>query len=157
MLAACGNAATGGAAAEVSKDSAVSAATAAPTADPSLAVETEAFSLTMAPGWTKMDIPGGVQIYKGNDLLEISLYGSNMSEGDDTAAIESFIKLYNGTPMETAELWGFQFKKTTCAYNGLNQTLMTCILDGKQLKVQTGTKEASNPDITAMIDSVKLK
>jgi hypothetical protein len=157
LLAACGTGAPEGAASAASKAPEEIKVSAIQTADPALVVETDDFSLTMAQGWTKMDIPGGVQIYKGNDLLEISLYGINMTEDDDKASMENFIKQYNGTPIETVEMWGLQFKKTACAYNGLNQTLMTCIVGGKQFKVQTGTKSAENADTTAMINSVKLK
>lgn len=119
-------------------------------------IETEKFSISIPKGWTSFEIPGGFQIYKGSDLLEISFSGKNMTDDDDKAAMDSLIKQYNGQPVENETMLGLQFRKTTFTANGIEQSIYTCIRSGEQVKIQIGGN-LKNKEIMDMLQTVQFK
>jgi hypothetical protein len=120
--------------------------------------DTEKFSILAPEGWEKMDIPGGVQLYKGNDIMQVSVSGSNVTEAEDKALLEDMSKQYNGTALEEVIMFGVKFFKTSYTANGSDQTMYSGVRNGEQVKIQMAGKDHQNNEaIIAMLESISLK
>jgi hypothetical protein len=120
--------------------------------------DTEKFSILAPDGWEKMDIPGGVQLYKGNDIMQVSVSGSNVTEAEDKALLEGMSKDYSGTALEEVTMFGVKFFKTSFTANGSDQTMYSGVRNGEQVKIQMAGKDhQSNEAIIAMLESISLK
>ena len=120
--------------------------------------DTEKFSILAPDGWNKMDIPGGVQLYQGNDVLQVAVSGSNITEEDDKALLEDMSKQYNGTPLEEVSMFGMKFFKISFTASGSDQTMYSGVRNGEQVIIQVAGKDhANNETIKAMLESIKLK
>jgi hypothetical protein len=120
--------------------------------------DTEKFSILAPEGWEKMDIPGGVQLYKGNDIMQVSVSGSNVTEAEDKALLEDMSKQYNGTALEEVTMFGVKFFKTSYTANGSDQTMYSGVRNGEQVKIQMSGKDHQNNEaIIAMLESISLK
>src|SRR6056297_3412511 len=86
------------------------------------AFETEDFSVTIADGFSKMTIEGGVQAYKGNDVIEIWVRGSNVPESEAKNATEQLSKANDGTEPQKTEKFGMDFYYTSFEAFGNPQT-----------------------------------
>ncbi len=123
-------------------------------------VETDFMTITVLDGWTKWDVTGGIQIYKGTEALQIALEGENQSEGYPKIFIEQAISAYEGEPIEEVSMWGKDFYMTRYEASGTHQTHYATMYgdEGKMLVVKANTKTRElTPDIKAMMDSVVLK
>jgi hypothetical protein len=120
--------------------------------------DTEKFSILAPEGWEKMDIPGGVQLYKGNDIMQVTVSGSNVTEAEDKALLEGMSKQYNGTALEEVAMFGVKFFKTSFTANGSDQTMYSGVRNGEQVKIQMAGKDhQTNEAIIAMLESISLK
>ncbi len=120
--------------------------------------DTEKFSILVPSGWEKMDISGGVQIYKGNDIMQVVVTGVNVTEADDKAGLESLKEQYSGTELEEVSMLGVKFYKTSFTANGVDQTIYSGVRNGEQVKIQMAGKDhANNEAILAMFESITLK
>ncbi len=122
--------------------------------------ETEKFSLTVVTGWEKMDITGGIQIYKAltGEILQVQVIGHNVTEAEDKALLEALASTKNGTPLELLDLLGMKFYKTTFTASAVEQTYFSGVRNGEQVKIQiTGKDFQDNKDINAMFNTLKLK
>jgi hypothetical protein len=153
MAAGCGGSGTAeSGAAQASR----SAEASAPAGD---VLKYDGFSIAVADGWEKMDVPGGVQIYKtSGEILQVQISGENMTEEDDRAQMESLKSSYGGSAIETVRLLGIDFKKISYFASDVEQCIYTAVSGGKQIKIQaTGKNYEDNGDIRAMVDSIVLK
>jgi hypothetical protein len=120
--------------------------------------ETDKFSMIVVDKWEKMDISGGFQIYKGNDIIQVSVSGMNVTEDEDKALLENMASQYDGTPLEEVNMLGIKFYKTSFTYSGVDQTIYSGVKDGEQVKIQLAGKDhMNNADIMAMFESITLK
>ena len=120
--------------------------------------DTEKFSILVPSGWEKMDITGGVQIYKGNDVMQVAVVGSNVTEEEDKALTEGTKEQYGGTELEEVTMFGVKFYKTSFTYSGVDQTIYSGVKNGEQVKIQMAGKDhANNEAIIAMLESITLK
>lgn len=153
LLAGCGDANT------------IEAGTAAATKDAEVSaaqgdvVAYDGFSVAVADGWERMDVPGGVQIYKtSGDILQIQISGENMTEEDDLAQMEILKESYSGSDIQTIQLLGKEFIKMSYTASGVEQCIYTTVSDGKQIKIQaTGASYDALPDIKIMVESIQFK
>jgi hypothetical protein len=122
------------------------------------AAETDKFSMIVADGWEKMDITGGFQIYKGNDIIQVTVSGMNVTEDEDKSLLENMASQYDGTALEEVNMLGVKFYKTSFTYSGVEQTIYSGVKDGEQVKIQLAGKDhMNNADIMTMFESIALK
>jgi hypothetical protein len=120
--------------------------------------DTAKFSILAPDGWEKMDIPGGVQLYKGSDIMQVSVSGSNVTEAEDKTLLEGMKTTYSGTALEEVTMFGVKFFKTSFTANGSDQTMYSGVRNGEQVKIQmSGKDHQSNEAIIAMLESISLK
>ena len=120
--------------------------------------ENEFFSITVANGYTKMNIEGGVQVYKGYDIIEVSFRGTNMSENEAEIGANSLAKNYKGTTPVKTQLHGLWFYKTTIEVNNATQTVWLAIKNGKKINISiTGKNHETNADLQGMFKTIVLK
>ena len=121
--------------------------------------ETEKFSVTGAPGWDKMDIDGGIQLYKSDALLQICVRGYGLAEQDNIMIIESMLEMADeSSPITQKSMLGIDFDTATFTAFGMEQTIYATIIDGEQLSIQLGGKDhATDETMQAMLGSIKLK
>jgi hypothetical protein len=154
MLCACG-ASTGKTDGTQGEQEQVSQEAPAPKGD---LVETDKFTVVAAKGWEKMDIAGGVQLYKGSLMLQVSVTGMNVTPEEDLALLQSLAERYNGTEVEEVQMLGLTFYETFYTASGVEQVFYSAVKDGEQIHIQIGGSGfADNADIAAMLDSLELK
>jgi hypothetical protein len=120
--------------------------------------ENEFFSIIVASGYTKMNIDGGIQIYKGYDIIEVSFRGTNMAENEAEIGANSLAKSYKGTTPEKTQLLGLWFYKTTIEINNTTQTVWLAIKNGKKINISiTGKNHETNADLQGMFKTIVLK
>ena len=120
--------------------------------------ETKRFSITGAPGWDKMDIDGGIQLYKSDALLQICVRGYGLAEQDNIMIIESMLEMVDeASDITQVNMLGFDFYTATYTAFGMEQTIYAAILDGEQLSIQLGGKDHGTDEIMqAMLGSIEL-
>ncbi len=120
--------------------------------------ETERVSMIIADGWSVMDIQGGLQAYKGNNAVEVSVRGSGMSDDAAKIAVEKLQEDYDGTDIMELEAYGLNFYKTTFVFSGTDQTKMIAMKDGEQYSItMVGADHLSDDIILGMVDSIIFK
>jgi hypothetical protein len=121
-------------------------------------IEKDGFSMTAPKGWNQMDIQGGVQLYKGSDVFQISVDGYNVSEEEDKALLQGLVDRYDGTEITTVEMLGMTFYTSSFTASGVEQTFYSAVRDGEQIHIQLGgNNHSSNAELQAMLRSVQLK
>ena len=121
-------------------------------------VETDKFTVVAAKGWEKMDLTGGVQLYKGSLIFQVSVTGMNVTPEEDLAALQSLKDNYSGTEIEQVEISGLTFYATYYTAGGVDQVFYSAVKDGEQIHIQiAGSGYQDNADIAAMLASFELK
>jgi hypothetical protein len=126
------------------------------------AYDCQYFSLTLAEGWEASPLNMGMVNVLPKGKTSPGLYfkfeGNGNAAGTAEASIESMIKNYGGSPMESTTIAGVEFKTTTYAYSGMTQTMHVAFRDGTKITITIeGAGAKDNPDIQAMLASLKLK
>ncbi|MDZ4133799.1 MAG: hypothetical protein U1E11_11770 [Dethiobacteria bacterium] len=120
--------------------------------------ETERVSMIIADGWDVMDIQGGLQAYKGNSAVEVSVRGSGMNDDAALQSIEKFKTDYEGTDVMELEAHGMTFYTTTFTFSGMLQTKMSAMKDGEQYSItMAGADHLENDVFTGMVNSIEFK
>ncbi len=121
--------------------------------------ESDKFSITVAKGWEKMDIDGGVQIYKmSGEAVQVYIRGMNMSDTEAKSQAESQSKQYSGTAPEEVERWGKSWWTTTYTAMDLEQLKYLRIESGQLVSVSAAAKDiAGDSDIQGMLESLTFK
>jgi hypothetical protein len=121
-------------------------------------VELDYMTITVIDGWNTMEITNGIQIYKGNEVLQIDLQGMGVDEAYVETFIQTSINTNGGTDMVTVNLWGEDFLGTTYEVSGYGQIVYARLFndDGQMLVVKLAGVAADDipVDIQAMMDSV---
>jgi hypothetical protein len=134
-------------------------ATAAPKAQGTL-FETDKFSLMVPEGWEKMDVDGGVQLYKtSGEVIEVHFRGSNMNQDEAQRQVESTASQYNGTAAKEVDFLGRKFWTTSFTSGaGVPQVTYLAIEDGVMLSVKAGGPAYdTNPEFQAILESIVFK
>lgn len=141
----------------VQSDAQSSANQGVPVADGEV-IKAEKFTITAGDGWNKMGIPGGVQLYKGSLILQISVTGMNVTPEEDLASLQSLVDENGGTEIEEVQMSGLTFCHTNYTAGGTDQVFYSTVKDGEQIHIQiSGNGFQDDADITAMLDSLGLK
>ncbi len=121
-------------------------------------IETDGFSMTAPKGWNRMVIQGGVQLYRGSDVFQITVDGYNVSQEEDLALLQSLADQYDGTDITTVDMLGMTFYTTSFTALGVEQTFYSAVRDGEQIHIQLGGKDHNdNTELQGMLSSVRLK
>jgi hypothetical protein len=118
--------------------------------------ETETVSMVIADGWDVMDIPGGLQAYKGNvAAIEVKVQGSGQSDDDAQARAEQVADSYDGTMIMELDLLGLTFYHTYFEYSGTEQSKMFAVRDGAIVEIGlTGPDHEDDEEIAGMLYSI---
>ncbi len=120
--------------------------------------EAEHFTMTIASGFNTMDIQGGVQASRGNDVVEVWVRGHNLSEDTAEKQAQSMANRYDGTNPQTVQMLGLKFYCTSFEVFNLQQTICIAIKDGKQIQVGiTGRGHTENATLQGMRNSIAFK
>jgi len=120
--------------------------------------ETDDFTMIIADGFSKLEIDGGVQAYKSNDMIEIWLRGFNNTENDAKNGAENLSKTYKGTEVQKTNLFGLDFYQTTFEAFGNPQTVYVGIKDGKKVQIGVAGKgHETNEILQGMFKSISFK
>lgn len=120
-----------------------------------VAVETERFTMTVATGYNKMDIDGGIQAYQGSNAIEVWVRPSTQDAEEEAG---KFAADYDGTTPEQLELFGLIFYKTMYTYSGSEQTKYIAVSDGNRIEIGiTGADHENNKELQGMLNSISLK
>jgi hypothetical protein len=122
--------------------------------------ETANFSLIVPKGWEKMDVDGGVQLYKtSGEVVEVHFRGSNMSADEAKSQVESTASQYGGTTPQEVDFLGKKFWTTsfTSSANVPQVTYLT-IEAGVMISVKAGGPGyEDNAEFKAILDSIVFK
>ena len=121
--------------------------------------ETDTVSMVIADGWDVMDIPGGLQAYKGNaKAIEVKVQGSGHSEDDARARTEQVIDSYDGTMIMEIDLLGLTFYHTYFEWSGTEQSKMFAVKDGAIVEIGlTGPDHEDDEEIAGMLYTIIFK
>ena len=118
-------------------------------------VETEHFTMTVATGYNKMDISGGIQAYQGSNAIEVWVRPSTQ---DAEKEAEKFAAGYDGTAPKQVELFGLTFYTTTFTASGSYQTKYVAVSDGNRIEIGiTGADHENNKELQGMLNSINFK
>lgn len=118
-------------------------------------METDHFTMTVATGYNKMDISGGIQAYQGSNAIEVWVRPSTQ---DSQKEAEKFAADYDGTDPEQVELFGLTFYTTTYTYSGSYQTKYIAVSDGNRIEIGiTGADHENNKELQGMLGSISFK
>ncbi|NLX93353.1 MAG: hypothetical protein GXZ02_05750 [Clostridiales bacterium] len=123
-------------------------------------VETEKFSLLVPDGWEKMDVDGGLQLYKmSGEVVEVHFRGFNQGETHAKLQVEQQAKSYDGTPAKEIDLLGEKFWSTRYTLNGVDQVLNASMDDeGIMISIKYGgPKLDTNPGYMTIVNSIEFK
>lgn len=116
------------------------------------------FTIVVPKGWESVKVDGGVQMYKGNDIVQVYIRGFNMTAGEDKGQTESNAKRYNGTPPEQIDIFGMKFWKTTYTAASVYQTSYLSMKNGQLVSVQiAGADHDKNDTIKGILNTLKFK
>lgn len=157
-LAGCG----GEKAAEPTDAAAAAPAAAEQPAAGGAAYDCDKFSLTLADGWEASPLSMGMVNVLPKGKTSPGLYfkfeGDGNAAGTAEASIQTMISGYGGSPMESTTIAGVEFKTTTYAFSGSTQTMHVAFRNGTKVTITIeGAGAKDNPDIKAMLASLKLK
>lgn len=120
--------------------------------------EAEDFTMTIAEGFSKMDIDGGVQAYKGNDVIEVWVRGFNNTEADAKNGAENLAKTHDGTEVEKIQKFGIDFYVTTFESFGNLQTVYVGLKNGKKIQIGIMGKDYQEDELLqGMFNSISFK
>lgn len=120
--------------------------------------ENEFFSMAVAKGFEKMDIDGGVQVYKGNKFIEVSFRGFNQSDTEAETSANILANRYNGATPEKVDMLGLTFFKTVIIVNNTPQTVYLAMKGGKKINISIfGKGHENDGELQGMFQSIKLK
>ena len=120
--------------------------------------EAEDFTMTIAEGFSKMDIDGGVQAYKGKDVIEVWVRGFNNTETDAKNGAENLAKNHDGTEVEKIQKFGIDFYVTTFEAFGNPQTVYVGLINGKKIQIGIMGKDYQEDELLqGMFDSIIFK
>lgn len=120
--------------------------------------EAEHFNITIAKGFNVMDIQGGVQAARGNNVIEVWVRGHNLSESTAEKQAQSMATRYDGTDPQVVQMLGLNFYCTSFEAFNNPQTICMAIKDGKQIQIGiTGKGHVDNATLQGMKKSIVLK
>lgn len=121
--------------------------------------KTDRFSITVPDGWEKMDVQGGVQLYKmSGEIIEVHYRGENQSEDHAKQQAESVASQYGGTDPKEVELLGKTFWTTTYTASGVKQTSYLRMENGEMLSVKcAGANHETDPVFAAILQSIEFE
>lgn len=116
----------------------------------------EKFSVTVPKGWEKMDVQGGVQLYKmSGEIVEVHYRGENQGEDHAKQQVESLASQYGGTTPNEVELLGKTFWTTTFTASGVKQTSYLRMENGVMLSIKcAGANHETDPEFGAILQSI---
>jgi hypothetical protein len=121
-------------------------------------VETEHFSVIKADGYSKMDIAGGIQLYKGSNALEIWVRGTGLDESDAEDSCVGLQKRYDGTETKKVSKFGLDFYTSTYEAVGYPQTVYITVKDGQKIQIGiVGKTHETDETLQGMFESIKIK
>lgn len=136
------------------------AETAAPAGE---TVDNELLAMTLADGWKAGPVTRGmVNVLPADGRTSPGLYfkfeGHGNAAGTAEASIQSMIDNYNGSPMLGTMIAGIPFKTTTYTFSKSVQTMHVAFREGTKITITIeGEGAKDNPDIQAMLNSLKIK
>lgn len=120
--------------------------------------DAQGFTIIVPKGWESVKIDGGVQMYKGSDIVQVYIRGYNMTAGEDKGQTESNSKRYNGTQPEQIDVFGMKFWKTTYKAASVYQTSYLSMKNGQLVSVQiAGPDHETNETIKGILNTLKFK
>ena len=121
--------------------------------------DSEKFSILVPAGWEKINSSVSVAFYTGNNLLEISITGSNVTESDAKQLLTKRANQKGGTPLEEVTMFGVKFFKTSYSESELDMTVYSGARNGEQVQIATIEikDHPKHKEIIAMLESIKLK
>ncbi len=120
--------------------------------------DAQGFTILVPKGWESVKIDGGVQMYKGSDIVQVYIRGYNMTAGEDKGQTESNSKRYNGTQPEQIDIFGMRFWKTTYTAASVYQTSYLSMKNGQLVSVQAaGPDHDKNETIKGILNTLKFK
>jgi hypothetical protein len=128
---------------------------------PGTVKESAAFKILVPEGWEFSTFNDGtVQTYdkSGTYMVEAKKGGMNMTEKDVEMVIGTLAKQYNGTPLETVEMLGLKFYKTSYEAFSKKQTMYNALKGGQKISIALmGPEHQTDPKIQAVLKSIVLK
>jgi hypothetical protein len=120
------------------------------------------FTMTLAADWEASPENMGMVNVLPKGKISPGLYfkfeGDGNAAGTAEASIETMIAKYDGSPMESAEIGGVEFKTTTYAFSGMTQTIYVAFREGTKITITIeGTEGKDNAAIKEMLASVRFK
>jgi|GEM_PF-2596503 len=116
------------------------------------------FVMTIAEGYAKLDIDGGVQAYKGNDMIEVWARGFNNTDTDAKNGAENLSKTYKGTEPQKVNKFGIDFYTTDIEAMSRPQTIYVGIYKGKKVQIAiSGNDYKNNTLLQGMFNSLAFK
>jgi len=132
-----------------------------PAAAEDAAYDGKYFSMTVASGWVSEPQNGGRVIFLPKDgwIPKIGFDFEDMGDGPGTAeeAVKAIIARFDGSPMESTEIGGVEFKTTTYKFAGSTLTTHIAFRKGTKINITIEDDDAEDPDIRAMLGSVAFK
>lgn len=120
--------------------------------------EAPGFTIVVPKGWESIKIDGGVQMFKGSDIVQVYIRGYNMTAGEDKGQTESNAKRYGGTQPEQIDIFGMKFWKTTYTAASVYQTSYLSMKNGQLVSVQiAGPDHDKNEAIKGILNTLKFK
>ena len=120
--------------------------------------ETDTVSMVIADGWDVMDIPGGLQAYKGNvAAIEVKVQLSDQTDEDAMASAERMAENYDGTMIMEVDFLGLTFYHTYFEYSGTEQSKMFAVKDGEMVEIGvTGPDHEDDEEIAGMLYTIQF-
>jgi hypothetical protein len=120
------------------------------------------FTMTVADGWEAGPLTYGMVNVLPKGKVSPGLYfkfeGEGKAVGTAEGSIGSMIQNYGGSPMTATAIAGTVFKSTTYNYSGMTQTMHVAFRNGTKITITIeGVNGRDNPDVKAMLASLKLK
>ncbi|MCX6557715.1 MAG: hypothetical protein NTW95_09855 [Candidatus Aminicenantes bacterium] len=120
------------------------------------------FTITVVEGWVAGPLTFGMVNVLPKGKVSPGLYfkfeGDGNAAGTAEGSIGSMIQNYGGSPMSETTVAGTAFKSTTYSYSGMTQTMHVAYGNGTKITITIeGENGKDNPDIKAMLASLKLK
>ena len=126
------------------------------------AYDCQYFGLSLASGWEASPEKFGMVNVLPKGQVSPGLYfkfeGAGNALGTAEASIESMIRNYGGSPMESTTIAGVEFKTTTYTYQNMTQTMHVAFRSGTKVTITIeGVGAKDNPDIKSMLATFAVK
>ena len=121
-----------------------------------------AFSMILAEGWQAGPLTLGMVNVLPKGKTSPGLYfkfeGNGNAAGSAEASINNMVKQYGGTVLADQIVSGQLFKGVGYTFGGSSQTMLVAFIRGTKVTLTIEGEGAwENPDIRAMLKSVKIK